>query len=364
VVKNGVQIASYGYDDNGNRTSLVTQSANIAATYDAQDRMLSYGDNTYNYTANGELKTKENTASSQTTAYTYDVFGNLTKVVLPDATVIEYVIDGQNRRIGKKVGGALAQGFLYQDRLRPAAELDGSGNILSRFVYGEKPNVPEYFIKGGVNYRILTDHLGSVRLVVNTAAGAVVQRMDYDEFGNVLQDTNPGFQPFGFAGGLYDPQTRLVRFGARDYDAETARWTGKDPIRFRSGDVNLYSYALGNPVSNVDSTGLAVCPNGSWELLDEIIAPGRLATFPFSCKCRFVCVTCDGRYTGIIIDVIGQPVVQGGYDAEISGTGHRKKIRLQLGEPQGCQCPEPEGGSVCMECNDSQGSNAPRLQSR
>jgi hypothetical protein len=25
-----------------------------------------------------------------------------------------------------------------------------------------------------------------------------------DEFGNVLADSNPGFQPFGFAGGLYD----------------------------------------------------------------------------------------------------------------------------------------------------------------
>ena len=43
-----------------------------------------------------------------------------------------------------------------------------------------------------------------------------------------LNDTNPGFQPFGFAGGLYDPDTGLVRFGARDYDAETGRWTSKE----------------------------------------------------------------------------------------------------------------------------------------
>lgn len=32
----------------------------------------------------------------------------------------------------------------------------------------------------------------------------VAQRMEYDEFGLITQDTNPGFQPFGFAGGLYD----------------------------------------------------------------------------------------------------------------------------------------------------------------
>jgi uncharacterized protein RhaS with RHS repeats len=84
--------------------------------------------------------------------------------------------------------------------------------------------------KGGDAYRIVSDHLGSPRLVVNTADGTVAQRMDYDEWGRVIQDTNPGFQPFGYAGGLYDRDTGLVRFGARDYDPETGRWTAKDPI--------------------------------------------------------------------------------------------------------------------------------------
>ena len=39
-------------------------------------------------------------------------------------------------------------------------------------------------------------------MVIDTASGTIVQRMDYDEFGNVIVDTNPGFQPFGFAGGF------------------------------------------------------------------------------------------------------------------------------------------------------------------
>src|SRR5437588_6133983 len=79
--------------------------------------------------------------------------------------------------------------------------------------------------------------------------------MDYDEFGQVLSDSNPGFQPFGFAGGLYDGDTKLVRFGARDYDAETGRWTAKDPIGLRGG-LNVYGYVGQNPVSLVDATGL------------------------------------------------------------------------------------------------------------
>jgi RHS repeat-associated protein len=100
-------------------------------------------------------------------------------------------------------------------------------------------------IKGGVTYKIISDHLGSPRLVVNAQTGEIVQKMDYDEFGVAIEDTNPGFQPFGFAGGLYEPATGLTRFGARDYDAFTGRWTNKDPIRFAGGDSNLYGYVLG-----------------------------------------------------------------------------------------------------------------------
>jgi len=78
----------------------------------------------------------------------------------------------------------------------------------------------------------------------------------YDEFGNIGLDTNPGFQPFGFAGGLYDNDTKLVRFGARDYDAVTGRWTAKDPIGFAGGDTNLFGYVTNDPINWIDPFGL------------------------------------------------------------------------------------------------------------
>jgi RHS repeat-associated protein len=83
----------------------------------------------------------------------------------------------------------------------------------------------------------------------------VVQRIDYDEYGVVLSDSNPGFQPFGYAGGIDDREAGLVRFGARDYDPLTGRWLTKDPIGL-ADDLNLYAYVKSVPVSAVDPTGL------------------------------------------------------------------------------------------------------------
>ncbi len=128
--------------------------------------------------------------------------------------------------------------------------------MVARFVCAAPPNVPDYFIKDGRTYRIFADHLGSPRVVVNADTGEVVHRLDVGAFGERIQDTNPGFQPFGFAGGLYDPDTGLVRFGARDYDPETGRWTAKDPVGFVGQDTNLYVCVASDPVNLIDPTGL------------------------------------------------------------------------------------------------------------
>jgi RHS repeat-associated protein len=254
VDKDGTVMSKYVYDGNGNRLSYTGAAGTIRGMYDPQDRLTQYGSTTFTYTASGERQSQTDTATGRTTSYVYDALGNLRSVALADGTKIDYVIDGQNRRIGKKVNGTLVQGFLY-DGGRVVAELDGAGHVVSRLVYTPGGTVPVYMIKDGVSYGIIADRVGSPRLIVNAATGAVVQRLDYDEFGNVLQDTNPGFQPFGFAGGLYDRDTGLLRFGARDYDPQTGRWTAKDPIGFAGGDANLYAYVGNDPVNRLDPRG-------------------------------------------------------------------------------------------------------------
>jgi len=276
VKKNGIVNSTYGYDSNGNRLSLTTTSGTTNGTYDVQDRLTQYGTATYTYSNNGELQSK--TAGAQTTSYVYDVLGNLKSVTLPNGTVIEYIVDGQNRRIGKKVNGTLTQGFIYQNQLNPVAELDGTGAIVSRFVYGTKAIVPDYVIKVGITYRIVSDHLGSVRLVVNTTDGTVAQRIDYDAFGNITADNAPGFQPFGFAGGIYDQHTGHTRFGARDYDAQVGRWTAKDPAKFKGGDTNLFGYVVNDPINFIDSLGLV-----RFEVLNHDIVVEASVCFVVAC---------------------------------------------------------------------------------
>ncbi len=197
-------------------------------------------------------------------------------------------------------GATLPAKYVYDDQLRIVAELDaGTGAITHVYAYGEKSNVPElvYQPVTAKTYRIVSDVRGSVRLVLElpTTAGAtpvVRQRIDYDAWGlaiglglpgatesvNLTGDANFKRVSLGYAGGLWDRDTGFVRFGARDYDPNTGRWTAKDPIRF-TGGVNLYAYVAGDPVSRTDPAGLKPNQPG-WDICDVPII-GLLCNFPW-----------------------------------------------------------------------------------
>ncbi len=215
--------------------------------------MTKYGTNIYTYTLNGELKTKGNPEG--VTVYDHDPMGNLVQVILPNSTVIGYTYDAKNRRVAKMVNGFITERLIYKDQLAPIAKVDADGNVLEEYIYGTGINSPDYIRKDGVNYRVIKDHLGSIRMIVNTSTGEVVKTLRYSEFGEITDETGTFNTIFGFAGGIRDTDTGLTKFGARWYDPEVGRWISKEPLGFE-GAMNFYSYCDGDPVNKVDVTGL------------------------------------------------------------------------------------------------------------
>ena len=252
----GILAETYAYDAAGNRISVTGPSGTVTGTYDDRDRLIQWADATYEYESDGTLAARRDVAGS--TLYDYDDFGSLRSVTMADGRRIDYIVDGSGLRLGRVVDGGLVDGYLYRPSGLIAAQTDADGTVIARFAYDDAGHLA-WVRRDGHSYRIVTDYLGSPVRAIDMESGVVVQEVEYDAWGAVVSDSSPGLTPFGFAGGLLDPDTGLVHFGARDYDPVTGRWTGPDPIRFASGEPNLYRYVGSDPVNRVDPTGLQAC---------------------------------------------------------------------------------------------------------
>jgi len=163
----------------------------------------------------------------------------------------------------KTLDGTVTEKYLWQNKTTLLATYDANDNLLQRFEYA-LGHTPTAFTQGPNRFYIVTDQIGTPRIITDDT-GTVVKQIDYDAYGNVIADTNPAMDiPFGFAGGLKDNHTGLTRFGYRDFDPETGRWTARDPIGFAGGDTNLYGYVGGSPVQFID-------PEGESKKLAEIL---------------------------------------------------------------------------------------------
>lgn len=279
-VSQGTKLTTYQYDAAGNLLNTWLSPPEVAcnpttgspacdSVYDVNDLLSSSNGVSYSYDARGARKGA--TSSGGTWTYAYDLQGALDRVTGPSSLAIDYSNDPIGRRVKRVSGGTTTQ-YVWSNALRIEAMLDGAGAMKARFLYGSRVNVPDLIVMpqpsgAPKTYRVVTDHLGSPTLVVNVANSAdVLLQAFYDPWGKVdttrlriynTPTTNTAAWPipFGFAGGLFDGQTGLVRFGARDYDPSVGRWTAKDPILFGGGQTNLYVYAANDPINFVDPEG-------------------------------------------------------------------------------------------------------------
>lgn len=247
----------FGYDVAG-RLVQVTGSAGFAASFardsagndaagttDVSDRLLAYGDAVMTWTPAGMLAS--HAVGDQMTTYRHDALGRLVGATLADGRVVEYLLDGRGRAVGKRVDGALVAGWLYDgDRL--AATLDAAGAVVARFAFAEDAGLG-LMVTGGATYLLVMDHSGSLRRVIDAATGVVAQALDYDALGQVVFATGVAMQPLGYAGGLHDADTGMVRLGSKTLDPRYGRWTTADPTSLLSGVTNHYLVGSGDPVN-------------------------------------------------------------------------------------------------------------------
>jgi len=293
----------YTYDARGNRNVTVV---------DEQDRATQVGapgqpDYTfYTYDAHGNVATR--IVGGTTHTYTWDGEGSLLGVAGTTPGTITYDVDAKGRRVGKRVNGALERQWMYDGQLRIVAEVVYTPVVRYR-VYGYVPerHLPVLMLEkvngAEAQYRIYGDHLGSLRAVVRVSDGKAIQTMRHGPWGEVEDDSVANTfsrVPFGFAGGIYDEVTGLVRFGAREYDARTGRWLSKDELRFEGGD-NFYQYSLSDSVNRIDPSG-KVSKRCLKKISDGCKDGCSFAADPS--LCRFVC---------LIYAVVDQDYGAGGY---------------------------------------------------
>jgi len=255
VKQNNVTVERYSYDADGNRLTETNdlRYTNKTFTYSAEDHVLKAGTDTYQFDKDGFLTNKITSAGM--TTFTYSLRGELLSATLSNGTAISYDHDPLGRRIAKRVNGTIIEKYLWQGMTRLLAVYDGSNNLVMRFQYADG-RMPVSMTKSGVTYYLACDQIGSLRAVMDSS-GALVKELLYDSFGSIIYESNIAYTvPFGFAGGLHDRDTGLVRFGFRDYDPNTARWMAKDPIDFSGGDLNLFGYVGNNPINRIDPLGL------------------------------------------------------------------------------------------------------------
>jgi RHS repeat-associated protein len=233
---------SYSYDAAGRRVGQSGSLANLlmpstvpTATYDAANRLTSWGSTSLTYDNDGNLTglgaaTFTWDARNQLVAtsdggggFSYDAIGRRTSRIL-SGTTTSYVHDGYNPTTVS--GNFLLQGSALDELY---AQISSSGTTT-----------------------LLSDALGTT-VALTDGTGTINSSYSYAPYGTAsrsgTQDTS-----FQFTGRENDLDTGLYYYRSRYYSPVIARFISEDPIGLAGGS-NLYVYADGNPISENDPTG-------------------------------------------------------------------------------------------------------------
>ncbi|MEI2722125.1 MAG: RHS repeat-associated core domain-containing protein [Verrucomicrobiota bacterium] len=284
------------------RTNIALADGNNTFTAIAQDsygRLATNSVTTYlpatltcSYDLNGNLRTNGNRVLE------YDDENQLTAVTVSNAWRSEFTYDGKMRRRLRKEFTWQSSTWLKTNEVRYVydgnlvlQERDGNnlpavtytrGKDLSGSLEGAggiggllgRTDMPATLNGQPASAYYHADGNGNVTCLVATNQ-LVVARYLYDPFGNTLSASGPLAEVnlYRFSSKEQHPNSGLVYYLYRFYDASLQRWPNRDPLQEKGG-VNLYGFVRNNPLNLIDSDGRA--PMG-WPVLPP---PGRPPSLP------------------------------------------------------------------------------------
>ena len=257
----GSVISSHGMtlDGNGNLISANVQvplQPNIANlsrvfTYDGANRLATYNGTPVIHDTAGRI-----TGLSGST-FTFDSRDLITAISGDQNS--SYAYNGDGHRVLRNINGQVTRFVVDPNRGLPEVieEADSSGTAQRRYVYGyglveqiDRANAVSYYH---------FDPTGSTLALTNDS-GELTDSYAYAPYGETTAfGANPN--PFRYVGklGVMDDGNGMQYMRARYYRPDLARFTSLDAIAGSPDSpqsLNRYMYALGNPVTKVDPSGL------------------------------------------------------------------------------------------------------------
>ncbi|KAG8137058.1 hypothetical protein E2320_005600, partial [Naja naja] len=246
----------YSYDLNGN-LHLLSPSNSARLTplrYDLRDRITRLGDVQYKMDEDGFLRQRGNDI------FEYNSAGLLIKAYNKgNKWSVKYHYDGLGRRVSSKTTHGHHLQFFYADLTNPTKVThlyNHSSSEITSLYYDLQGHLFAMEVSSGDEFYIACDNIGTP-LAVFSGTGLMIKQILYTAYGEIYMDTNPNFQIIiGYHGGLYDPLTKLIHMGKRDYDVLAGRWTSPNHSiwkRLSHSNImpfNLYMFKNNNPISN------------------------------------------------------------------------------------------------------------------
>uniref|UniRef100_A0AAZ3RW92 Teneurin-4 n=1 Tax=Oncorhynchus tshawytscha TaxID=74940 RepID=A0AAZ3RW92_ONCTS len=260
----------YSYDLNGNLHLLSPgNSARLTPLrYDLRDRITRLGDVQYRMDEDGFLKQRGNEF------FEYSSPGLLVKVYnRVSGWSIRYRYDGLGRRVSSRSSLGHHLQFFYADLSSPTRVThmyNHTSSEISSLYYDLQGHLFSMELSSGDEFYVACDTIGTPQAVFS-GSGLMIKQILHTAFGEVYLDSNPSFHLIlGYQGGLYEPLSRLVHMGRRDYDTMAGRWTTPDHevwSRLNANNIvpfNLYMFKNNNPLSNSLETKCYMTDVNSW----------------------------------------------------------------------------------------------------